>query len=115
VKYVKDTDTLHPPSRHCVDNVFSHMVVSERLSNKMVSLSKGTSSINAASISVLDKMKGSTGPVMEISVLELAATDGMVDSRVVAKLEEIGCRVALMGTGTKAFFLLLKLESILVR
>jgi len=89
-------------------------VASGRLSNKIVSLSKGASSINAASISAAVRVKESIGPVMEISVLELAAMDGMVDSRVVAELEAIGCGVALMGTSMKAFFFPFNLESILV-
>jgi hypothetical protein len=75
---------------------------------------KGVSSINAARISSAVRMKESTwvGPVVEISAVELVATEGMVDSRVVAELEAIGWRVV-FGSGsrvvidgeTEAFFL----------
>jgi len=99
------------------------MVVSERLSNKMVSLSKGTSSINAASTSSVVRVKVSIGPVIEISAVELVATEGMVNSTVAAELEATDGEVIVIGRDTKlvigvdtrAFFVPCNFELTMVR
>ena len=84
------------------------MVAPGRLSNKMVSLSKGASLINAASISAAVRVKESIGPVIEMSVVELVATDWEV--------VVIGMDTKLViGVDTRAFFVPFNFVSTLVR
>ena len=66
MRYVKDTNTLHPPSRHCANNVYRHKVVSGRSPKQVSSFSKGASSSKVAINSLAVKVKGSFRLIMEI-------------------------------------------------
>ena len=90
MRYVKDTDTLHPPSRHCANNVYRHKVVSGISPKQVSSCSKGASSSKVAINSSAVRVKGSFGSIMEISVVEVEATGEWMDSKVVAEPEATG-------------------------